>query len=244
MDIQNYKKLSKPKIISGKMIKLVLNTRKQRERDRFRNLEQQREQMQPLFKKLDELKESFDKISKSNERIPEKPAVLKQELDFDQGFTAEEIELLQYQGLDAPSTIIEEERNNEALNLINKLNNKLGQEKKRARRRFGYNELEKYSKVNRKLRDRLKMIDDLQTSQKKIGRGLARIHQPKVSPPIFTSPDDLLSRFELLGGSLLAGNNSTSVKKEFSKIAHKLRDLQLLNNRQLLTIAKRFGLQQ
>ena len=45
-------------------------------------------------------------------------------------------------------------------------------------------------------------------STKKIGSGVV----------YYKNPADLLDRLELLGGSILAGNNG--VKNEFSKIAH------------------------
>lgn len=65
---------------------------------------------------------------------------------------------------------------------------------------------------------------------RKLGR------EAKIASQIFTSPEDLLRRFELLGGSIMAGNNNREIEKEFVNIAHKLRDLGILNNRQLLSM--------
>ena len=56
---------------------------------------------------------------------------------------------------------------------------------------------------------------------KKIGAGVV----------YYNNPADLLDRLELLGGSILAANNG--VKNEFSKIAHTLNKLGVLNNNQL-----------
>ena len=53
----------------------------------------------------------------------------------------------------------------------------------------------------------------------------------KVGQGLFFSPQELLHRFELLNGSLVAGNNG--VLPEFIQIAHRLRDLGILNNKQL-----------
>ena len=53
----------------------------------------------------------------------------------------------------------------------------------------------------------------------------------KVGQGLFFSPQELLHRFELLNGSLVAGNNG--VLPEFIQIAHRLRDLGILNNNQL-----------
>ena len=49
---------------------------------------------------------------------------------------------------------------------------------------------------------------------------------------------DLLDRLELFGGSVLAGNNG--VKNEFSKIAHTLNKLGVLNNTQLNSLLKEY----
>ena len=54
----------------------------------------------------------------------------------------------------------------------------------------------------------------------------------------YNKPADLLDRLELLGGSILAGNNG--VKNEFSKIAHTLNQLAVLNNTQLNSLLKEY----
>ena len=53
----------------------------------------------------------------------------------------------------------------------------------------------------------------------------------KVGQGLYFSPQELLHRFELLNGSLVAGNNG--VLPEFIQIAHRLRDLRVLSNSQL-----------
>lgn len=243
MDLQTYNRLAHSKIISGEMIRLVLDTQKQKARARAIELDQQRTQMEPLFDKLDELKESFDRIQKKDTEDP--TIVIQQDLDYDRDFTNEEIDLLQEQNLGSPSEIIAANQEQQALNLINTLNQSLGQKKKSRKKisRGNYIDIERKLDVNRKLRDRLKRVEGIKRSRVQniqAGSGLSRAL--RVPPPIFTSPDEILQRFELLGGSLAAGNNSTAVKKEFSKIAHKLRDLNILNNSQLLGIAKKFKL--
>ena len=50
------------------------------------------------------------------------------------------------------------------------------------------------------------------------------------------SPQELLKRFELLGGSLAAGNNG--VLPEYIQIAHRLRDLGVVTNNQLNKLLK------
>ena len=63
---------------------------------------------------------------------------------------------------------------------------------------------------------------------KKIGAGVV----------CYKNPADLQERLESLGGSILAGNNG--VKNKFSKIAHTLNKLGVLNNTQLNSLLKEY----
>ena len=65
----------------------------------------------------------------------------------------------------------------------------------------------------------MKNLMDLLEFRKQTGSGL------------FNTPQELLHRFELVNGSLAAGNNG--VLPEFIQIAHRLRDLGILTNNQL-----------
>ena len=47
----------------------------------------------------------------------------------------------------------------------------------------------------------------------------------------FNNPQELLKRLELLGGSILAGNNG--VIAEFSQIAHILNQMKVISKKQL-----------
>ena len=51
-----------------------------------------------------------------------------------------------------------------------------------------------------------------------------------------TNPEELLKRFELLSGSLAAGNNG--VLPEYIQLAHRLRDLGFITNNQLNKLLK------
>ena len=53
---------------------------------------------------------------------------------------------------------------------------------------------------------------------------------------LYFSPQELLKRFELLGGSLAAGNNG--VLPEYIQLAHRLRDLGIITNNQLNKLLK------
>ena len=53
----------------------------------------------------------------------------------------------------------------------------------------------------------------------------------------YNNPQELLHRFELLNGSLVAGNNG--VLPEYIQIAHRLRDLGIITNNQLNTLLRK-----
>ena len=96
-----------------------------------------------------------------------------------------------------------------------------------------FNSKKKYSPLSKMVFDDLNRISDIpihRTSNKykKIGSGVV----------YYNNPVDLLDRLELLGGSILAGNNGE--KNEFSKIAHTLRKLVVLNNNQLNSLLKEY----
>ena len=72
----------------------------------------------------------------------------------------------------------------------------------------------------------LKNLIDVFELRNKIGSGM-----------FFSNPQELLHRFELLNGSLVAGNNG--VLPEFIQIAHRLRDLGIITNNQLNTLLRK-----
>ena len=71
----------------------------------------------------------------------------------------------------------------------------------------------------------MKNLVDLLEFRKQTGSGL------------FSNPQELLRRFELLNGSLVAGNNG--VLPEYIQISHRLRDLGILTNTQLNALLKK-----
>ena len=75
------------------------------------------------------------------------------------------------------------------------------------------------------------MQQETQKKYKEILDFYLRSLEYKVGQGLFFSPQELLHRFELVNGSLAAGNNG--VLPEFIQIAHRLRDLGILSNKQL-----------
>ena len=80
--------------------------------------------------------------------------------------------------------------------------------------------------------NRLSKIPIHRTSKKysKLGSGVVYYNNPK----------DLLSRLELLGGSMSAGNNSSDVREEFVKIVHRLNKLNVIDNKQVNDLMKEY----
>ena len=96
-----------------------------------------------------------------------------------------------------------------------------------------FNSKKKYSPLSKMVFDDLNSISDISIHRasnkyKKIGSGVV----------YYNNPVDLLDRLELLGGSILAGNNG--VRYEFSKIAHTLNKLAVLNNNHLNSLLKEY----
>ena len=54
----------------------------------------------------------------------------------------------------------------------------------------------------------------------------------------FKNPQQLLHRLELLGGSIMAGNNGAI--NEFSQIAHLLNKMKVISNKQLNDLLKKY----
>ena len=78
-----------------------------------------------------------------------------------------------------------------------------------------FNSKKKYSNLSRMIFDELNQLSEIpihRTSNKFKRMGSGVIY--------YNNPNDLLDRMELLGGSILAGNDG--VKKEFTQIAHTL----------------------
>ena len=79
------------------------------------------------------------------------------------------------------------------------------------------------------------MKDYLRSLKYKVGEGRAHRGQGIVS---FNNPHQLLDRLELLGGSILAGNNG--VIPEFSQIAHLLNQMKVISKKQLNDLLKNY----
>ena len=73
----------------------------------------------------------------------------------------------------------------------------------------------------------------LNSLQYKVGEGFGG-----KNTSIYFSLQELIKRFELLGGSLSAGNNG--VLHEYIQIAHRLRDIGIVTNNQLNKLLRNY----
>ena len=98
-----------------------------------------------------------------------------------------------------------------------------------------FNSKKRYSELARSIFNDLNRLSEIpihRTSKKysKLGSGVV----------YYNNPQDLLSRLELLGGSMSAGNNSNDVREEFVNVVHVLNKLNVINNKQMNDLMKEY----
>ena len=98
-----------------------------------------------------------------------------------------------------------------------------------------FNSKKKYSELARSVFNDLNRLSEIpihRTSKQysKLGSGVV----------YYNNPQDLLSRLELLGGSMSAGNDSSDVREEFTNIVHLLNKLNVINNKQMNDLLKEY----
>lgn len=96
-----------------------------------------------------------------------------------------------------------------------------------------FNSRKSYSVLSKSVFNDLNKLSDIpihRTSKKysKIGRGVV----------YYNNPQDLLNRLQLLGGSIVAGNDG--VKDEFTQTAHTVAKIGAINNDQLIELIKEY----
>ena len=130
---------------------------------------------------------------------------------------------------------IYEEVNNEKTNMGHAIGNFKRREKKRKLTDAEYAEFNGYKHHHKILSKYLNILNIYLTSIDLIKVGEGQVQRGRA---IYFSPQELIKRFELLGGSLAAGNNG--VLPEYIQIAHRLRDLGIVNNNQLNKLLKNY----
>ena len=241
MDLKIFAKHTKPQIEAGKMMNIVRETLKEAKHQKQDAYEKQRKSMEPLIEKLEDLKEE---VAIAAQPPPERvaiegvapaalpaPTILFSNPNY--GFSEEELEKLKDYGLPSPSEAFHSGEENAAQKSAAN-NKKLGRQKRQSKK--GSSKQEKLdAEINslRKYQNRLKIIESGRaTLVQQRGKGLV----------FYSAPEDLLDRLELLGVSIEAGKSSKAVARQFSAIAHKLRDLDVLSNPKLTTILTNYNI--
>ena len=183
--------------------------------------------MAPLTEKLEDLKEEVATAAQP----PPLPAPATIVADPNYGFLEEELEKIKEHGLPSSSEAFHSGEESSARKRAANINKNLGGQKDQSKK--GSPKREKLdANINnlRKYQDRLKIIE---SNREKF------VQQRGKRLVFYNKPEDLLDRLdrlELLGGSIEAGNSSKAVARQFSAIAHKLRDLDVLSSPELTTI--------
>ena len=179
------------------------------------------------------------------------------ESNLDAGFDIDEIQKLMQYDLAPPSSVLQasvqgdidiKDYDENIGKMLKKLGTKKGPLSKgqgKTKNKDKIDKIDEDIKLLQKYRGRIKIIPEGMKTIKK-GSGCT---QPKKKYSkkfkklgsgvvYFNDANDLIDRMELLGGSILAGNNG--VKEEFSQIAHKLNQLGLINNKQLIDLLQQY----
>ena len=194
---------------------------------------------------------SSDEEEKFKEKLPptpEKKTSIKPAY-FDQYLTNKEtVDILKKFGYDKlPSFYFDKDISN-LISVINSLSNKIYQYQNlklkntadfKQMSQYGFTKAEPKNKNPRK--ETLNNINDfnkLSSYLSQLNKLYAFKSQSGYGINIYKSPFSLLKRLELLGGSIIAGNNG--VVQEFSKIAHLLNQMKVITKKQLNELLKTY----
>ena len=201
---------------------------------------------------IQQLPVAADEVEKRKIKLPidYEPTLMeetpqKMRAEIDKGFTPDEIDFLKINELFTPSDGIIAVINNKLdFDDYNKNVGKLMQKYARQKGNLSKNKQMKVQNFNQ-INELTKNIKLLQKYRELNRRSEIRIHKTsekykKLGSGIiyYNNPEDLLSRLELLGGSILVGNNG--VKDEFSQIVHALNQLGEIDNNQLIELLKEY----
>ena len=202
-----------------------------------------------FLKKINKLEEKLSKTRKDMEELKEKKPLERlitfDDIDLDSGLNnATSIRFLEENDLLLPSRIKNESY--ETIKRYQKKSEKLLNQykvtlanKAEFKTRKGKNKAAPLNKNPRTetlqeikyyniLGEYVNNMNKLENIAKRTGQGI--IH--------FNNPQQLVSRLELLAGSIIAGNNG--VKQEFSQIAHLLHQLKVINKKTLNDLLKKY----
>ena len=164
-------------------------------------------------------------------------------LNLEKNFEGRDLELLKEFGLPRPNNFFEinpkvlDETLEELKGNIKQLTGEISGRKKAKNPSPLYEADTEIKKIQKGtlMKYRNTMKDYLRSLKYKEGEGLTQREQEIV---YFNNPHQLLDRLELLGGSILPGNNG--VIPEFSQIAHLLNQMKVISKKQLNDLLKNY----
>ena len=159
-------------------------------------------------------------------------------LNLEKNFEGRDLELLKEFGLPRPNDFFEinpkvlDETLEELKGNIKQLTGEISGRKKSKNPSPLYETETEIKKIQKGTLMKYKntMKDYLRSLKYKVGEGYGNVY--------FNNPHQLLDRLELLGGSILAGNNG--VIPEFSQIAHLLNQMKVITRKQLNNLLKSY----
>ena len=232
MDLKSFEKHTIPMIEAGRAIEKVRNTIKNIQYAEQYRREGLKETFKPITDELEKVDEGIDELRdelkylKASEGPPALPAIegLQQvaAITHDDYMTKEEHESVLNRGYpDIAMMIDNPDLKEKTLQRLSKDSKSLGGQNRSAHGQRK-TEIEKQLRAN--------------TNYRRLIKGLPN---PQKGSSIFyyNNPRDLFERLDLLGGSIMAGNNSA--KNEFSEVAHTLFKIGLLSSEVLNSLLKK-----
>ena len=247
MDIQEYKKLARNKLEADALTKQVRDVikitkwQKQDAREGFK------ETFKPLIKSQDSIKKSIDdqqdsliKQLQANQGDYEEPTTSKPKsptrYNIEKNLDNVDVEVLKSMGYPRPNDFFDtnperlREIHDEVKNDVKVFTGEIaGLNRKKHKTEEDKEEIERI-KMQKDFLHKYKNILKLYLGSLEYQMGEGMIY--------FNNPHQLLDRLELLGGSILAGNNG--VIPEFSQIAHLLNQMKVISKKQLNDLLKNY----
>ena len=195
----------------------------------------------------EEYKSPVAKSPVAKSPIVDKPPIVEFDVDYVDRYlnNKKAKDILESNGyVNLPSFYFDKD-NNDIYSLINVINSDLNELKKELKNSAefiyneeGYEQAESTAKKrgpNPNTKEKIDTFNTLSIYSKNLNTLF--MYKKQSGYGLFSNPEELLHRFELLAGSLSAGNNG--VLPEYIQIAHRLRDLGILSNKQLNTLLRK-----
>ena len=233
---EGFKESFKPLIKSQDSIKKSIDEQQNTTLDQLKKNQLALTEGFKQFKRLADMKELPQPDDDEEDSNLEKSPAVEKILNLEKNFDAYDLETLRDYGFPRPNDFFETNPKDLKENLeelkyeIKQLTAEINGRNRTINPSQSY--LEKTENIQNEketiIKYRNTIKDYLSSIKYKVGKGIV----------YFNDPHQLLQRLELLGGSILAGNNG--VIPEFSKIAHLLNQMKVISRKQLNDLLKTY----